>query len=552
MAIDHQAIIDLLSSTYPFWKLDANSIALIAQKVSVKEISTGQILYRQGKNGDRLYIILKGRIELIRSEDKKRRVISTYKKGELIGLETVQDKMDRLSQAVATHDTSLLMIEKSALKDLVQKIPDLELLLKNLLNSLKLFKKVDINWLDGDEGIFIMKRRHPFHLVLRLIPPVIIALLMILPGKFLFNITTGVGFSQLFYGVFYILLFVWMLWSVMDWLNDYSIITNNRVVYLENVYLLYNSRLETPLNQIVSISIETSQIGRWLSYGDIIISTYTGRVILPMVTNPWQAVDFLDWGRSREQTRHSHLLPEEMESAINQRLGISPVVYTRENPEEFDVVEEYKGAFGDIFTHFFQMRYQKRDMIVYRKHWFILLKRLFVPTAFLFLIESSYLAKLFNIMPILSDEGMMIMMILGNLIVGAWWLYRYMDWGNDVYIITRDEIIDLDKKPLGHEERKTALIMNILSINSERLGLIGQLLNFGTVFIRVGDSDLTLITFSTLPKFNENCFRDLQAFHPGRSRIPLTSQNNAWLIGLRRTTALWELTLRVIRSMHKI
>ena len=56
-----------------------------------------------------------------------------------------------------------------------------------------------------------------------------------------------------------------------------------------------------------------------------------------------------------------------------------------------------------------------------------------------------------------------------------------MDWHNDIYLITPDQVVDVNKKPLGHEERQAAPLKNILGIEYKRLGIIGLLLNFGTV-----------------------------------------------------------------------
>ena len=69
-----------------------------------------------------------------------------------------------------------------------------------------------------------------------------------------------------------------------------------------------------------------------------------------------------------------------------------------------------------------------------------------------------------------------------------WWLYNYLDWHNDIYLITNEQVVDVNRKPLGKEERRAALIRNILSVEYKRMGVIGLLLNFGTVFIRVGEA----------------------------------------------------------------
>jgi hypothetical protein len=69
-------------------------------------------------------------------------------------------------------------------------------------------------------------------------------------------------------------------------------------------------------------------------------------------------------------------------------------------------------------------------------------------------------------------------------------VWEYVDWGNDIFRVTPEEIIDLDKTPLGTEERRSAQIENILSTEYERIGLLGYLLNYGTVYITVGGSKL--------------------------------------------------------------
>jgi hypothetical protein len=71
-----------------------------------------------------------------------------------------------------------------------------------------------------------------------------------------------------------------------------------------------------------------------------------------------------------------------------------------------------------------------------------------------------------------------------------WWVYRYVDWRNDIYQVTPDQVIDISRKPLGTEQRRSAPLENILSTEAERIGFTGYLLNYGTVFITVGGTHL--------------------------------------------------------------
>jgi uncharacterized membrane protein YdbT with pleckstrin-like domain len=95
----------------------------------------------------------------------------------------------------------------------------------------------------------------------------------------------------------------------------------------------------------------------------------------------------------------------------------------------------------------------------------------------------------------------------------GWWLYQYWDWRNDRYIVTDDQLIDLYKKPLGQEQRRSAPIKNIQTVEFERLGLVSLILNFGTVFIRVGDSTLTFDYVYNPSEAQQDIFERYQQFN---------------------------------------
>ena len=77
------------------------------------------------------------------------------------------------------------------------------------------------------------------------------------------------------------------------------------------------------------------------------------------------------------------------------------------------------------------------------------------------------------------------------MIGGIWWLYQYVDWRNDIYVLTLDKIFDIERKPLTREDKREASLANILSLENARIGLTGLILNYGTVTINVGNEKLT-------------------------------------------------------------
>jgi hypothetical protein len=90
----------------------------------------------------------------------------------------------------------------------------------------------------------------------------------------------------------------------------------------------------------------------------------------------------------------------------------------------------------------------------------------------------------------LRPDTVIVLLLFLTLPFIGWMVWEYIDWKNDTFMVTPDEIIDLDKTPLGTEERRSAQIENILSTEYKRIGLAGYLLNYGTVYIVVGGTKL--------------------------------------------------------------
>jgi uncharacterized membrane protein YdbT with pleckstrin-like domain len=139
----------------------------------------------------------------------------------------------------------------------------------------------------------------------------------------------------------------------------------------------------------------------------------------------------------------------------------------------------------------FGMRTEDEAVITYRTHWFVLLRKILFPS---FILLTLFL--LFSFYPSLNfsedSQNFLIIILSGlSLIVMIWWIYKFIDWRNDCYLIMKDQLVDINRKPLGFEDRRSAPIKNIQSVEYKRTGIWGILLNFGTVFIRIGDTEFT-------------------------------------------------------------
>ena len=82
----------------------------------------------------------------------------------------------------------------------------------------------------------------------------------------------------------------------------------------------------------------------------------------------------------------------------------------------------------------------------------------------------------------------------------GWFGYRVIDWSNDKYEVTNEQIIDIDREPFGTEVRNAAPLEGIMGTQYERKGFLGYIFNFGTVHITVGG---TKMAFAGIPKRDE-------------------------------------------------
>jgi hypothetical protein len=148
-----------------------------------------------------------------------------------------------------------------------------------------------------------------------------------------------------------------------------------------------------------------------------------------------------------------------------------------------------------------KLRYETGENVIYRKHWVVLLIDSWIP----FLGTLSLLILLIIRMFVLAFDPLqsfvtfaggfsidtwVSVFFLALFPVGGWFVYAVLDWSNDKFEVTNEQIIDIDRKPFGTESRNAAQLESILGTNYVRNGILGNIFNFGTVYITVGGSKL--------------------------------------------------------------
>jgi hypothetical protein len=486
-----------LKKSHLFRGLTDAQLESVADSLEEVPAQADKVLIKQGTQGDHFFMIHSGSVMVTRLEKGRQVELATLVEGDYFGEEAIITKRNRTASVSTQEDSVLLVLSRQQLEGLFSGINKLKANFEVAVESRRLIRATNFKWIQKGEVIYFLARKHPILLWQAQAGPVLLAL----ATAFLFwmAVSTASLVTFILASVVLVLDLAWALWQWVDWGNDYYIVTNKRAIWLEKVIGIYDSRQEAPLKTILSVGVETDQIGRILDYGDVIVRTFVGRILFHHVHRPYQAASLVEehWGRSRAISRNEDATA--MKQAIRERLGLTERK-PGEPPQAVPVARSaYKpGVLDLMFSNIFKVRFEDSGTITYRKHWFVLFKTTWQPAVVLLLMIALIINHLFS-MPaadlshIFFGPGKDTFLLVLIFLLGCvflWWLYKYLDWRNDIFQVTADQIFDIDKTPLGREERRAAPLDNILSTEYKRIGLMEVLLNYGNVYITVGGAQL--------------------------------------------------------------
>ncbi len=490
-------LIDLLSTIYIFTSLNEDQLLSVADRLDTHLYQQDEVIFEKGDPADGLYIISSGRVKLMEGGVDLGRELSTYERGDFIGEEGMIVGQQRKSTAICASNLIVYHLKSEQIENLTEEYPEIVAPIRLAIDSYHLIRKKNFKWRAPRESVQFVARKHIFFLFLRLLLPFIMGVVsMAITGSLFFLVTQGSITAEIAFIFNGLAVFGWILWLIVDWANDYAIITNRRAVTLEKVALLYEKRREAPLDAILAVETQTGQIGRWFGYGNVVIRTFTGNLLFKNLAQPDLVVRLINEERARATILARRNQRYTKEDAIRQRLGLQDRKLDpfEDSPSENEeqIKEKVKpGWLSEWLADIFQLRSEQGGVITYRTHWIILLRKIFLPTLLLFILFVIFLLRVFGVFEIISLAPSIIFFMVCFTSLAIWWIYLFLDWRNDRYIITHDQIIDVFKRPLGQEQKRSAPIKNIQTVEFERVGIISLIFNFGTVFIRVGDTTFT-------------------------------------------------------------
>jgi len=303
----------------------------------------------------------------------------------------------------------------------------------------------------------------------------------------------------------------YLVWQWVDWQNDYFAVSTQRVTARERVALIYESRQEVPLEQVQNINVVKGPIGSVLGFGSLTITTAAamGQMVFTDIPQPEDMRDavFGQIARTRaiRQALHRDLIRQDLATHMNLQMpetipeappgaegpiGAADAGITTRQPWLVRLAG-WLMAVGFIPP----TRVEESGSITWRKHWIFLLRRVVVPLTVVLVCGVLTFLGLIGLPELLASVASFFPLVtLALTIVGAgWFWWEATDWSNDLYTLTSDRIIDIEKRPLFFsEQRREANLGVIQNVSLEIPNAVAALFDYGDVIVKTaGTGDFT-------------------------------------------------------------
>ncbi len=501
-----------LSSFELFADLPVEEVAALESALTEKRLPQGKDVFREGEAARYCYFLLEGRVSIWYRRGDEEEQVRVLEAGEMFGEEAILGLERRHASAYVESDAVVLRISSAAIRDQLRALPKTSEVLQTVAHGRRLVRGVSFSWLAADEAVFLATRKTNVLLVPSLALPVLLGLLS-LAGFAVIYQQGWPGWAYLVAGAGLLAAVVYGAWSAMDWSNDYYLVTNRRVVALRRVPLIYDDRQEAPLDMIQSVAVTSTINQRTFGFGDVVVRTFTRPIVFQSVPNPNTVARLLETIWKRRQQVQEQDDREEIGRLLADRLNMQESgeasLEETEIPEGGNPSSPMIGVSAASMSGM-QTRLETGGVVTYRKHRFFLFRNMFLPILLSLVGIPLGVVVREGILPI--DRLLGICLVIGVVLAGmVWSAYEYLDWANDLYQVTSEQILALHRKPLGNEERRAAGLENILSLEYDRPSLLARLLNFGTVKATVGQVSFTFDEVGDPVHVQEDIFQRMES-----------------------------------------
>ena len=509
-----EAVAAFIENIHIFRGISDTALFDISESLQDKRVNAGDVILNADEKAGSFYIIYSGKIKVLREKGQPEQLLV---RGDYFGVDALLADEERGSKLVAKSKALLLELPAEAITTISDSLDYVRSRLKLFLECRAKAKMIHFDWIEPDEVIYYVQNKHHFLFLQRLPIPA----LLILQGPFVlfFGMWVGAIIPLIFGSVGFVVGLIWLLWNWVDWRNDYYIITSHRVVWVEKIVGIFDSRQEAHLREVNSVSVKTDVIMQSMfDYGHVSVKTIFGGIDLLYVPAPQLAHILLEelWRRAQDEEKQE--ATDRLHQAIINEIKAAQAVNTKKRPfaapqssaPAFTAPPPPKKTLRDFLprirfnafnrkpkpkkkAQIFNLRYEEKGEVVYRKHIMVLIQQAGVPALVALFLFGMFFYQLFLFFFVkdaaVFSISFIILLAVGGIGAIGWMIYQYVDWSNDIFKISSDKVFDIDRKPFGDVQSRSAPIENMESLEYQKTGLLSVFFNYGTVYMHIGDAE---------------------------------------------------------------
>lgn len=485
--------------------LSDEGLEWLADSVELQQFRPGEYVYHAGDVPTHFYLVSQGQIEVLEpAEGGERRRQFLYPQ-DFFGYLALRERTERQFSIRAAMPSEVIAIPAGTFFDLLEIFPEIAKILDEA-EAERLAPPLTFPGQYENEVVIYWSRRHPIELLRSLLWPVVVGFAWtIIALVAVFLVAQGdLRWESIILTIWaagLVPLTLWALWEGVDWWNDLYIVTDQRVINLERVVLLFEERREAPINKVQNVNaVQSNPVAAMLNYGDLLIETAAERGAIRFRAIPNSNVVAARILQEREKAREAGRRASESQKRqeLRRALGLEPSSPAPAPPANSANKTERPSRISSSLTtegvRYFipRTREQQGEATIWRKHWIVLLGQTLRPLLLLTLVFFSAIGLVVLLPPLSGLATFLIILLFAVLAMFGmgWLLWEYEDWHNDIYILTPTSIIDEERRPLALLKIvKRASLDQIQDVRYEIPNPLYMLLNVGDVIIQTAGGE---------------------------------------------------------------
>ncbi|MCS7059598.1 MAG: cyclic nucleotide-binding domain-containing protein [Anaerolineae bacterium] len=500
-----------------FSRLSDDQFKQVAALLHSDVAKQGQLIYEIGGRNTNLYILRRGRVALrwTDQQDIERRQV-VMAGGVFNELAFLTGVRCRDTAEALEPSTKLWYLPRKDFQELLSRHPEIKSRLVYSQEALDVLEKLTrIDWLRPDETVIVFAKRHWW--VFARLALMTTAAVILLLGLLAFTAAAQILGPLLLLAIGLIVApaATFLIWSFIDWQNDFFAVTDQRVVHRERVLLIRDDQDEIPLNRVQDVivvregtNILQTIVFVFLDIGNIIIEAQgaQSRIVFDDIGKPDDISYQIFVARARALSA-THLTERaKIRAELRRELGLAPREPIKSIERKSTRPKLLRERLAQIQTALRRlrqtllprMRLVEGNQVTYRKHWLVLLQR----AGLQFVLWLTYTIAVVILWATQPDVRAVLTQFVPAVIVSivgvglfAWFVWEYEDWRNDIYILTPDRIIDSKRSPFGLRgtQRRDAGLGAVQNVTAATRGVIDLLFDMGDVTVRTGGAEGALV-----------------------------------------------------------